>query len=273
MNTPFPKDRHFNSEGLKIHFLEWGDCRNPAIILLHHIGSQAHVWDNFARNMSKEYFVLAMDMRGHGDSEWAGEGKYTTEHYASDVDGLVHYLRLDNIVILGGSTGGRVALVYAAQHSKTVTHLIMEDVGAVRPASISRGFADRIAAGDPELDTVEEWARQHQGQNQRISYEISLHNAYYSVKRLPNGKLGLKRDPVIQRDFIPLELWHYVEQTTAKFLLMIGSQSNIVGKDQQERFCEIRPDIHIVTIEDAGHIIVQDQPEKFETTIRRFLAS
>ena len=69
MNTPLSKDRYFNSEDLKIHYLAWGDPSNAAMILLHHIGSQAHVWDNFARNMSQEYFVLAMDMRGHGDSD------------------------------------------------------------------------------------------------------------------------------------------------------------------------------------------------------------
>jgi len=272
MNSPLPKDRHFNSEGLKIHYLEWGDSSNPPMILLHHISSQAHVWDNFARNMSQDYFVLAMDMRGHGDSSWAGEGKYTTEHYASDVEVLVDQLGLNNIVILGGSTGGRVALVYAAQYPKKVTHLIMEDVGAVRPASIAQGFANRIAVGDPELDTVGEWAKQYQGQNQRTPYEVFLHNAHHSVKLCPNGKLGLKRDPAIQRDFVPLELWHYVEKITSKFLLMIGTESNIVGKDQQDRFCEILPDIQIVTIGDAGHIIVQDKPEEFEAAIRKFLA-
>ena len=125
MNTPLSKDRYFNSEDLKIHYLAWGDPSNTAMILLHHIGSQAHVWDNFAQNMSKEYFVLAMDMRGHGDSDWACEGKYTTEHYASDVEALVDHLGLKNIVMLGGSTGGRVALVYAAQQPKKVPHLIM----------------------------------------------------------------------------------------------------------------------------------------------------
>lgn len=273
MNAPLSKDRYFNSEDLKIHYLEWGDPSNTAMILLHHIGSQAHVWDNFAQNMSQEYFILAMDMRGHGDSDWAGEGKYTTEHYASDVEALVDHLGLKNIVMLGGSTGGRVALVYAAQQPKKVTHLIMEDVGAVRPDSISQGFAKRIAAGDAELDTVEEWAKKLQGKNLRASYDVFLHNANHSVRRLTNGKLGLKRDPAIQRDFVPLELWHYVEKITAKFLLMIGTESNIVGKDQQDRFVEIIPNIQIVPIEDAGHIIVQDRPREFESVIRTFLAS
>ena len=272
MTAKFPKDRRFNSGDLKIHYLEWGDSSNTPMILLHHISSQAHVWDNFAGEMSQEYFVLAMDMRGHGDSDWAGEGRYTTEHYASDVQALVDQLGLRNIVILGGSTGGRVALVYAAQHPKKVTHLIMEDVGAVRPSSISQGFADRIAAGDPELDSVEEWATQQQGKNQRTPYEVFLYNAYHSVKRLANGKLGLRRDPAIQRDFVPLELWNYVENITAEFLLMIGAESTIVGKDQQERFYEIVPNIQIVTIEDAGHIIVQDKPAEFEAAVRKFLA-
>ena len=71
---------------------------------------------------------------------------------------------------------------------------------------------------------------------------------------------------------MPLELWHYVEKITAKFLLMIGTESDIVGKDQQERFREILPGIQIVTIEGAGHIIVQDKPWEFEAAILEFLA-
>lgn len=273
MTPQGPRDQYFHSKGLRLHYLEWGTETAPPLILLHHISSQAHTWDQFAQSMSQQYRVLALDMRGHGDSQWAGEGNYTTEHYASDVATLVDQLNLAQAILLGGSTGGRVALVYAAQHPEKVAALIMEDVGAVRPATISQGFADRVAAGDPEFDTVEEWAEHLRGQNQRTPSEFFLHLARHGTKRLPNGKLGLKRDVAIQRDFVPLELWHYVEQVKAPFMLMIGSESTIVGQDQQKKFRQLVPNINLVTIQEAGHIIVHDKPEEFERTVRDFLTA
>jgi pimeloyl-ACP methyl ester carboxylesterase len=215
--------------------------------------------------------VLALDMRGHGDSDWAGEGNYTTEHYAADVAALVEDLRLPAMTVLGGSLGGRVALVYAAQHPERIAALIMEDVGAVRPPAIAQGFAARIAAGDPELDTIEEWATQLRGQNQRTPPEYFLHSTRHATTRLPNGKLGLKRDPAIQRDFVPLELWGYVEKVRAPFLLLLGSESTIVGEDQRMRFRELAPHIEIETVQGAGHIVVHDRLDAFEAAVRSFL--
>lgn len=273
MNPQNGTDRYFQVGTLRLHYLEWGARSATPLILLHHVSSHAHTWDQFARRMSRDYRVLALDMRGHGDSQWAGEGNYTTEHYASDVAALVEHLNLERVIVLGGSLGGRVALVYAAQHPQQAAALIMEDVGAVRPPAISQGFADRVAAGDPEFDTVEEWAQHLRGQNRRTPVEFFLQNARHGTKRLPNGKLGLKRDVAIQRDFVPLELWHYVEKVRAPFLLLIGSESTIVGRDQQERFRQIVPNISMVTIQGAGHIIVHDKPEEFEGTVRSFLTS
>ncbi len=273
MNPQDATDRFLRAGTLNLHYLEWGTESATPLILLHHVSSHAHTWDQFASRMSRDYRVLALDMRGHGDSQWAGEGNYTTEHYASDVAALVERLNLEKVIVLGGSLGGRVALVYAAQHPQRAAALIMEDVGAVRPPTISQRFADRVAVGDPEFDTVDEWAQHLRGQNQHTPMEFFLHNARHGTKRLPNGKLGLKRDVAIQRDFVPLELWHYVEKVRAPFLLLIGSQSTIVGQDQQERFRQIVPNISIVTIQGAGHIIVHDNPEEFEGAVRSFLTS
>ena len=271
MTTVPPVDQYFTSGNMNLHYLDWGNEGATPLLLLHHISSNAHTWDEFSSRMREKYHVMALDMRGHGDSDWAGEGNYTTEHYADDVASLVNSRGLEGAIILGGSTGGRVGLVYVAQYPEKVAALIMEDVGAVRPASISQGFADRVAAGDPEFDTIEEWTIQLKGQNTRTPARFFESLAVHGTKRLSNGKLGLKRDVAIQRDFVPLELWNYVEKVTVPFLLLIGSESVIVGSDQQERFRAIIPDIEIVTVQDAGHIIVHDKPEEFEQIVQSFL--
>jgi pimeloyl-ACP methyl ester carboxylesterase len=266
-----PREGTFQANGLRLHYVEWGAPTAQPIILLHHINTHARTWDDFARRMSADYRVVALDMRGHGDSQWAPAGKYTTEDFASDVTALAQHLELRNIIVLGGSTGGRAALVFAAKNPDRVAALIMEDVGAVRPGSIASGFAERRARGDPQFDTVEEWARNLRGQNQRTPYETFLHLARHGTRRFENGKLGLKRDPAVLADLVALELWNYVEALRAPLLLILGSESTIVGQDQQDRFRAIKPDTRIVTIQDAGHIVVHDKPAEFERVVREFV--
>lgn len=268
-----PTSRSFNANGLDLHYLDWGNQSARPLVLLHHINTQGHTWDEFARNMSRDYRVLALDMRGHGDSGWSATGDYTTEDYASDVTALMSQLDLNDAILLGGSTGGRVALAAAAMNPERVSALIMEDVGAVRPPSIAQGFTTQLERGDPEFDTVEEWAASLQGQNQRTPARHFLHLARHGTRPLPNGKLGLKRDPALLDDMRPLELWHYVESVDAPILLILGSESTIVGEDQQTRFREIDSSVRIETIQGAGHIVVHDRPEEFERTVREFLTS
>ncbi len=273
MSTGSAGDHYFQSGPLRLHYLQWGNEEARPLVLLHHVSSQAHTWDDFAKRMSGDYRVLALDLRGHGESEWAGEGNYTTEHYASDVAALVEHLGLREVIVLGGSLGGRVALVYAGQHPEQVAALIIEDVGPVRPAEISQRFADRVAGGDPEFDTVEQWAEHLRGDNRRTPPEAFLNLARQGTRQLSGGKLGLKRDPMIQRDFVPLELWQYVERVPGPFLLLIGAESAIVSAEHRDRMVRTIPGSRAVTFQGAGHYIVHDKLDEFESTVREFLSS
>ena len=108
-----PQDRFVNVNGLRLHLLDWGGAGKQPMILLHGIGSVAHTFDHLASHYSKDYHVIAVDMRGHGDSGWSAEGAYLVEDYVKDIEGMATQLGLRNIVIWGNSTGGRVAQVFA----------------------------------------------------------------------------------------------------------------------------------------------------------------
>jgi pimeloyl-ACP methyl ester carboxylesterase len=184
----------------------------------------------------------------YGGSQWAGEGNYTTEYFASDVGALVEYLYIDSVLVLGGSLRGRVALVFTAKHPARVAALVMEDVGAVRPPEIAQRVADPLADGDPELDTVEEWADRFRGNHTLTPTEHFLHNAYHATSRLSNGKLALKRHPVVLRDFVPKDLWPYVHEVQVPLHFLTGSLSNIVPLEQRDRLTPTFPHARAVTI-------------------------
>src|ERR1043165_7781989 len=79
-----PEDRFVTVDGLRIHYLDWGGEGKQPLILLHGIGRVAHTFDHLAPHFSSNYHVMAVDMRGHGDSGWDPKGGYLVEDYVKD---------------------------------------------------------------------------------------------------------------------------------------------------------------------------------------------
>ena len=137
------QDRFVTVNGLRLHYLDWGGAEKPPFIMLHGIARHAHTFDHIAADLARDYRVIAVDMRGHGDSAWSPDAAYMVEDYVKDLEGLVRQLRLRRLTLLGNSTGGRVVQVFAGTHPDLVDRVIVEDVGPERPQEIASGFARR----------------------------------------------------------------------------------------------------------------------------------
>src|SRR5204862_5907972 len=86
-------DRFVTVEGIRLHIIDSGGDK-PALILLHGIARHAHTFDHIAPQFSRRYRVIAVDMRGHGDSGWSADGAYLVQDYVNDLEGLIDQLRL-----------------------------------------------------------------------------------------------------------------------------------------------------------------------------------
>src|SRR3984893_19432011 len=137
-------DRFVTVNGLRLHYLDRGDATKPALVLLHGIARHAHTFDHIAGGLARDYHVIALDMRGHGDSAWSPEGAYLVQDYVKDLEALVAQLRLRRVTLLGNSTGGRVAQVFAGLHPELVERLVVEGGGPERPQNIADAFARRV---------------------------------------------------------------------------------------------------------------------------------
>lgn len=115
-----PVDRYATLNGLRIHYLEWGTRGNRPFILLHGIARVAHTFDHTAPHFAGGYHVIAVDMRGHGDSAWDPQAAYLVEDYVKDVEALIDQLGLRDVVLWGASTGGRVAQVIGGSRPERV---------------------------------------------------------------------------------------------------------------------------------------------------------
>jgi esterase len=269
---PAPVDRFATVNGLRLHYLEWGDAGKPPLMMVHGIGRVAHSFDHIAPAFAAQYHIVAIDMRGHGDSAWDPGANYLVEDHVKDFEALVAQLGLRGLTLWGNSTGGRVVQVYAGLHPDNVKALIVEDVGPERPKTISDGFARGVQRDAKGWATEDELLAQLRTENQGISDEQLRTYARFASKRTPEGRLVWKRDPDLAKGFIETELWQYVRRITSPTIYILGGRSTIVPVDTQEQLKKTIPGVRIVTMPGLGHYPSQEKPEEFTRLAKEFLA-
>ena len=270
---PQPADRFVTVNGLRIHYLDWGSPDKPPLIMLHGIGRVAHTFDHIAPHFAPNYHVMAVDMRGHGDSAWDPKGAYLVEDYVKDIEGLAEQMRLRNIVIWGNSTGGRVAQVFAGLHPELVAAVISEDVGPERPTQVAESVTRQLKAEDEKgWASEEELLAQLKTSSSRTSEDILRAYAHYGSKKRADGRVIWKRDPAIGNGFVPTELWRFVRQIKSPIIYIVGGRSTIVPVATQEELKKALPQAQIVTIPGVGHYPSEEKPDEFLTIVDKFLS-
>lgn len=270
---PHAADRYIDVNGLRLHYLDWGTAGKQPLILLHGIGRVAHTFDPLVSHFDESYHVIAVDLRGHGDSAWDPEGEYLVEDYVRDIGGLVENLHLRNIVLWGNSTGGRVAQVFAGLHPDLVAALIVEDVGPERPREIANNVTSRIQREDESgWASEDELLAELKASNPRSGDDVLRALAHYGSKRRPDGRVVWKRDPDIAKGFVPTQLWDSVARIQSPVVYVLGGRSTIVPPETQAKLRDTLPQVQIVTMPELGHYPSEEKPEDFLAIVDRFLA-
>lgn len=267
-----PRDRHEVVGGLSIHYLDWGTRGRQPLVLLHGIARTAHNFDHLAPRLAGDYHVLAVDLRGHGDSDWHPDGAYLVEDYTRDVEALLDRLQLRDVVLWGASTGGRVAQYLAGTRPELVAAVIVEDVGPERPAAISSRRANRMAQEENGWASEAELFAKVKGDNAATPDAILEHFVRHGARRRDDGRLVWKRDPAILKGFVPTELWTQVRAIRAPIVYVLGGASTIVPPETQAALKEALPQARIVTLPGLGHYPSDEDPDAFLETVRSFLA-
>jgi pimeloyl-ACP methyl ester carboxylesterase len=149
--TPEPTDRFHQSQGLRLHVTDWGNDAAPPLILLHGGRDHSRSWDTIARALQPHFHVMAPDLRGHGDSEWAKGSSYSLSDHVYD---LAHLLGSGgDVVLVGHSFGGMIAMAYAGTYPDRVSRLAVLD-GAFLHDAASAPIAAQMAAWVAQLDRI-----------------------------------------------------------------------------------------------------------------------
>jgi pimeloyl-ACP methyl ester carboxylesterase len=259
-------------EGQRIHYLDWGTPGKRPFVMLHGINRSGHTFDHIAPLLQRDYHVIAMDLRGHGDSDWSSKAAYLAEDFARDLHALVEQLDLRDVVLTGNSMGGRVVQVYAGSHPERTGKVIVEDVGPERPEAVTRTLTQRIQGETDGWASEDDLLKSMRRGQTRVPEETHRNWIRYETRKLPNGRIIWKYDPNVTQGLGPVDLWTYIRKIKAPTLYMVGANSNLVPKDTQVQLKAALPNIEVVTIPDAGHYPHLDTPAVWLAVVKAFLA-
>lgn len=283
-----PRSHHFNSLRLGLHYVTWGSPDAPPLILLHGGKDHCRSWDATARAFAPDRYVVAPDLRGHGDSDWSPDGSYGGLAHARDLRALVRHLGGAPLAIVAHSYGGHVALRFAGIYPELVTRLVAieglwrypdPDLPEEAAEERIRRFEARqhglAGARQRRYASLEEAAARMRASNPRLSPELADHLALHGARRTDDGGLGWKFDP-LGSAVAPIDL-SYQEQKrlwsriACPVLLVDATESHLRNRDP-DRGVGFFADARAITIADAGHWVQHDQSEIFLKSVRDFLA-
>ncbi|HYD08238.1 MAG TPA: alpha/beta hydrolase, partial [Reyranella sp.] len=121
---PGPTSRHFISQRLRMHYVDWGNPDAPPLLLVHGGRDHCRNWDWVATALRRDWHILAPDLRGHGDSQWSPDGNYSMSAYIYDLAQLIHQQNLAPVTIVSHSLGGNICLRYTGIYPDSVHRLV-----------------------------------------------------------------------------------------------------------------------------------------------------
>lgn len=278
---PFGQDKFITINNLNLHYVEWGTPGQPSILLLHGFQSNAHTWDTFSQAMANTYHVLALDQRGHGDTDWAPDGDYTPDAFIRDIVGFIDALNVVPTILVGHSMGGRHAAMVAADYPDKATKVVIVDTPAEMPPAILDMMAQQPASDDtpPEPETFasfEDVIRSGIAQYPLTPEAELRHANYHNLYRGADGKWRWRWDlTLLERRrlnrSLQLDLYSYLQRVQCPTLLIRGQQSPLLTPDIAQKMVQHLPRGRLVEIPDAAHTVNADKAEAFNALTADFL--
>jgi len=270
------------ADDLSLRLLEWSDDGVP-FLLLHGFGNEAHVWDDLAPVLAPHYRVLALDMRGHGDSDADPEGRYDHESMARDVEAVCEHLGIERLVLCGHSMGGRVSMRFAGRNPGRLAGLVIVDAGPeLDERGVSRITTEAVRQ-EPVFDSVEDYAALLSRNYPAAKASAIRRMARNELRERDDGRFEpkLRLDMAKLRDRPPEEaeayaraetkiLWEALGTVECPALVVRGAASDVLSADTADRMEETLPRGELAVIAQAAHSVMIDNPEGFEAAIRRF---
>ncbi len=282
-----PTSHYFYAQRLKLHYVDWGNETLPLAVLVHGGRDHARNWDWVALELRRHFHLIAPDLRGHGDSDWAIGGSYSMIDYVLDLTQLMSAIGTEPATFIGHSLGGAVVLQYAGVFPERVRAVVAIEGLGPPPSMIQESAAHQRMRNWIEVmqalarrkvreyPTLEDALRRMREANPHLSVEQARHLTIHGVRRNENGSYSWKFDNYVHATSPYLfnlkdarEIWGRI---TSPCLLVRGDESPWAGEPERDGRLSAFRDAQSVVIRGAGHWVHHDRLAEFLGVVSGFL--
>ena len=274
---------YFKGHGdIKIAADIWGSNNQELVILLHGGGQTRHAWGDTGKKLAEAgYHSVALDLRGHGDSEWHADGDYSIRAYKDDLVSIINEIGKPARLV-GASLGGMASLVLAGDeiNSDLCTALIMVDIGIYPDPVGSDRIVSFMLSGEKGFDSLENVAKSISNYLPHRKKPKDLEGLKKNLRLKSDGRYYWHWDPRFirrrpgsrDRRYFDLQL-KAAEKVTIPTLLIRGALSDVVTMEDVDYFLSVISHAKFVEIEKAAHMIAGDRNDIFAEEAIKFLKS
>jgi len=277
-----PTRHSVDNRGLKLNVWSWGSS-STSVVLHHGFLDHSRSWDPLAERLQGQYRVLAVDGRGHGDSDWIGAGGYYYfQDYVSDLSRVIDELTEGPVILVGHSMGGMVVSLFCGAFASRVRAMVsIEGFGPPggAPEDAPERMAGWVRAVEAKTDAegrlladIDAGAARLMRRNPRLDRDFAVHLATHGTKETEDGRRW-KWDPmhltVGPQPFYLAQAQAFWRRVKCPALLISGGESLFRYPEGHGRECI--PGADSDTIAEAGHMVHYEQPEALAERLAQFI--
>ncbi len=250
---------------MKLHYRETGEGK--PVVILHGLFGNSDNWQTHGKRLSEYFRVIMVDLRNHGHSGWSDEFSY--QLMAADIKELFDDLNLEDVILLGHSMGGKVAMLFAQEYPELLEKLIVVDMGIKSYPPHHQHILEALNTLD--LSTIDNRSQAEQHLSKYIDSDgvkqFLLKNIYWIEK----GKMAWRMNtPVLEKEMDNILSALEPKECFVHTLFIRGGLSQYILDEDIPALEDAFPDSELITIPDAGHWVHAEQPEPFIDAVLGF---
>ena len=270
------QSRNLVLNGLRFHALEWGDPSAPPMLFLHGGNQTAHSWDLVSLVLASRYHIIAIDQRGHGDTEWPRDATSNRFHMADDARRVIEIMGLRDPIVFGHSMGGSATMTLLIQNPGIARKAVLVDI-APETAPGGRAQIQQFVRSAREFDSIEQYVERVAAYDPFRTPEHITRTVRYNLLQRVDGKYVSKHSPFRHLTegegsaAVPRVTFEDVRGMTCPVLITRGEHSPLLLPELAQRFVEALPNGRLVTIPRCGHNVHSQNTAGFLAEVIPFL--
>jgi pimeloyl-ACP methyl ester carboxylesterase len=265
--------KYLQLEHVNLHYLDYGGPSSQTLVLVHGGGANAHWFDLVGPVLARYCRVLAVDLRGHGDSSWAEPPIYTFEAHMQDLWALFQAEHLAAPLLMGHSMGGILLTQYTGTRPQEVGALIVCDSRPVYSEEAADLLQQMGQRPGREYPTLEEYIAHFHIRPDGLRAPQAVHHyiARSAARQLPSGTWMHKIDRRVYAQRTSMNTLPFWQHITCPALVLRAEHSSRLTPALLQQICEVCPHMEWANVAGAGHHLMLDQPEQTAILVRAFL--